>query len=87
MIIINAVMGSSYQIWLPYGIPGKSLLIYLFIYSFIYLFIDVFIYKAFISNLTSGLTPDDPYRTLDKINVFHSGQGFFLPNLVAIGHL
>ena len=39
----------------------------------------------FLSNLTSGW-PDDPCMTFDPSNALHSGQGFFLPNLVAIGH-
>ena len=32
------------------------------------------------------LTPDDPYMTFDPSNALRSGQGFFPPNLVAIGH-
>ena len=32
------------------------------------------------------LAPDDPCMTFNPINVLHSGQGFFLPNLVAIEH-
>ena len=34
-----------------------------------------------------SLTLADPYMTFDPSNAFYSGQGFFLPNLVAIGHL
>ena len=30
------------------------------------------------------LTLADPYMTFDPSNVLHFGQGFFLPNLVAI---
>ena len=33
------------------------------------------------------LTPADPYMTFDPNNALCSGQGFFPPNLVAIGHL
>ena len=33
------------------------------------------------------LTPADPYMTFDPNNALRSGQGFFPPNLVAIGHL
>ena len=32
------------------------------------------------------LTPPDPYKTFDLNNALRSGQGFFPPNLVAIGH-
>ena len=32
------------------------------------------------------LTPDDPCMTFDPSNALHSGQGFFPPNVVAIGH-
>ena len=32
------------------------------------------------------LTPADPYMTFDPSNALHFGQGFFPPNLVAIGH-
>ena len=32
------------------------------------------------------LTPADPYMTLDPRNALRLGQGFFPPNLVAIGH-
>ena len=32
------------------------------------------------------LTPADPCMTFDATNALHPGQGFFLPNLVAIGH-
>ena len=32
-------------------------------------------------------TPADPYMTFDPNNALRSGQGFFPPNLVAIGHL
>ena len=32
------------------------------------------------------LTPADPCMTFDPCNALHSGQGFFQPNLVAIGH-
>ena len=31
------------------------------------------------------LNPDDPCMTFDASNALHSGQGFFPPNLVAIG--
>ena len=33
------------------------------------------------------LIPDDPCMTFDPGNVLRSVQGFFLPNLVAIGNL
>ena len=33
------------------------------------------------------VTPADPYMTFDPNNALRSGQGFFPPNLVAIGHL
>ena len=32
------------------------------------------------------LTPADPCMTFDPSNALHSGQGFFPPNVVAIGH-
>ena len=48
-------------------------------------------HKAFLSNLTPGwppawLTPDNPYMTFDPSNALCFGQGFYSPNLVAIGH-
>ena len=32
------------------------------------------------------LTPDDPCMTFSPTNALHSSQGFFLPNMPAIGH-
>ena len=32
------------------------------------------------------LTPADPYMTFDPSNALRFGQGFFPPNLVAIGN-
>ena len=32
------------------------------------------------------LTLADPYMTFDPSNALRSGQGFFLPNLMAIGY-
>ena len=46
---------------------------------------NLFIFSALIL-FDPWLTPADPCMTFDPSNALRSGQGFFLPNLVALGH-
>ena len=42
--------------------------------------------KCIAKQIDPYLTPADPFMIFDPSNALHYGQGFFPPNLVAIGH-